>query len=146
GRVLREDVLGYVKNELARPPGAGAPAGAGLGLNLPPLQPVDFSKFGPVETQALSRIKKLSGAFLHRNWVMIPHVTQNEEADITELENFRKSQAEEAKKQNIRFTILGFLMKASVVALRQFPEFNASLSADGESLILKKYFNIGVAV
>jgi len=142
-RILKEDVQGFVKTELARPRGA---EGGGLGFNLPPLQPVDFSKFGPVETQPLSRIRKLSGAFLHRNWVSIPHVTQHDEADITELEEFRKSQSEEAKKQGIRFTILGFLMKASVVALRQFPEFNASLAPDGESLVLKQYFHIGVAV
>jgi pyruvate dehydrogenase E2 component (dihydrolipoamide acetyltransferase) len=145
GRILKEDVQGFVKNELARPPGAEG-GGGGLGFNLPPLAPVDFSKFGPVETRPLSRIRKLSGAFLHRNRLGIPHVTQNDEADITELENFRKSQADEAKKHGIRFTILGFLMKASVVALRQFPEFNASLSPDSESLVLKQYFHIGVAV
>lgn len=145
-RVVMEDVQAYVKSELARPRGEGAGAGGGLGFNLPPMQPVDFSKFGPVTTQPLSRIKKLSGSFLHRNWVSIPHVTQHEEADITELEAFRKSQAEEAKKSGIKFTMLGFLMKASVVALKQFPEFNASLSADGESLVMKSYHHIGVAV
>ena len=139
-RVLREDVQNYVKGELARPRGEGA------GLNLLPLPQVDFAKFGPVTTQPLSRIKKLAGANLHRNWVTIPHVTQNDEADITELEEFRKVQTEEAKKQGIRFTILSFLLKAAVVALRQHPEFNASLSADGESLVLKQYFHIGVAV
>lgn len=143
-RIVMEDVQAYVKAELARPRGEGA--GGGLGFNLPPMQPVDFAKFGPVTTQPLSRIKKLSGGFLHRNWVSIPHVTQHEEADITELEAFRKSQAEEAKKSGIKFTMLGFLMKASVVALKQFPEFNASLSADGESLVLKSYHHIGVAV
>ena len=142
-RILKEDVQGYVKAELARPAGA---ASGGVGFNLPPLQPVDFSKFGPVTTQPLSRIKKLSGGFLHRNWVSIPHVTQQDEADITELESFRKSQAADAEKSGIKFTMLGFLMKASVVALKQFPEFNASLSADGESLVLKNYFHIGVAV
>ena len=145
-RVVMEDVQAYVKSELARPRGEGAGAGGGLGFNLPPMQPVDFSKFGPVTTQPLSRIKKLSGSFLHRNWVSIPHVTQHEEADITELEAFRKSQADEAKKSGIKFTMLGFLMKASVVALKQFPEFNASLSADGESLVMKSYHHIGVAV
>jgi pyruvate dehydrogenase E2 component (dihydrolipoamide acetyltransferase) len=143
-RILRDDVQAYVKGELAKPRGAEAATGAGL--NLPPAPHVDFAKFGPVTTQPLSRIKKISGAFLHRNWVSIPHVTQHEEADVTELEAFRKSQADEAKKQGIRFTILGFLMKASVVALRNFPEFNASLSADGESLVLKQYYHIGVAV
>ncbi len=143
-RIVMEDVQGYVKTELARPRSEGS--GGGLGFNLPPMQPVDFSKFGPVTTQPLSRIRKLSGSFLHRNWVSIPHVTQHEEADITELEVFRKSQAEEAKKCGIKFTMLGFLMKASVVALKQFPEFNASLSADGESLVMKSYHHIGVAV
>lgn len=145
-RIVMEDVQTYVKTELARPRGEGAGSGGGLGFNLPPMQAVDFSKFGAVTTKPLSRIKKLSGSFLHRNWVSIPHVTQHEEADITELEAFRKSQAEEAKKSGIKFTMLGFLMKASVVALKQFPEFNASLSADGESLVLKNYHHIGVAV
>jgi len=141
-RVLKEDIQNYVKNELARPRAAEG----GLGLGLPPLPQVDFAKFGPVTTQALARIRKLSGANLHRNWVSIPHVTQNDEADITELEEFRKVQVEEAKKQGIRFTILCFLLKAVVVALRQHPEFNASLSHDGESLVLKQYFHVGVAV
>ncbi len=145
GRVLTEDVQAYVKGELSRPRGEAA-AGGGLGFNLPPLQPVDFARFGPVTEQPLSRIKKLSGGFLHRNWVSIPHVAQQDEADITELEAFRKAQAEEAKKKGIKFTMLGFLMKASVVALKQFPEFNASLSADGEKLVLKNYFHVGVAV
>lgn len=144
GRVLTEDVQAYVKGELSKP--REAAAGGGLGFNLPPMQPVDFAKFGPVTEQPLSRIKKLSGSFLHRNWVSIPHVTQQDEADITELEAFRKAQAEEAKKSGIKFTMLGFLMKASVVALKQFPEFNASLSADGEKLVLKNYYHIGVAV
>jgi pyruvate dehydrogenase E2 component (dihydrolipoamide acetyltransferase) len=120
--------------------------GGGFGLNLPPLPQVDFAKFGAVQAQPLSRIKKLSGANLHRNWVSIPHVTQNDEADVTELEEFRKSQADEAKKQGIRITLLGFLIKAVVVALKQYPNFNASLSPDGENLILKQYFHIGVAV
>ena len=143
-RILRDDVQAFVKRELARPQSAAA--GGGLGLNLPPMPEVDFSKFGAVEVKSLSRIRKLSGGFLHRNWVSIPHVTQHDEADITELEAFRKAQAEEAKQKGIRFTILGFLLKASVVALKQFPEFNSSLSPDGESLILKHYFHIGVAV
>jgi pyruvate dehydrogenase E2 component (dihydrolipoamide acetyltransferase) len=141
-RVLREDVQNHVKAELARPRGAQG----GAGLNLLPLPQVDFAKFGPVTTQPLSRIKKLTGANLHRNWVTIPHVTQHDEADITELEDFRKVQTEEAKKQGVRFTILCFLLKAVVVALKQHPEFNASLSVDGESLVLKQYFHIGVAV
>ncbi len=144
-RVTKEDVQGYVKGALSSPRGESG-SGGGLGFNLPPMQPVDFAKFGPVKTQPLSRIKKLSGGFLHRNWVSIPHVTQHDEADITELEVFRKSQADEAKKSGIKFTMLGFLMKASVMALKQFPEFNASLSAEGESLIMKNYYHIGVAV
>jgi len=141
-RVLREDIQKYVKAELSRPRGGEG----GAGLNLLPLPQVDFAKFGPITAQPLSRIRKLSGANLHRNWVTIPHVTQNDQADITELEEFRKIQTEEAKKQGIRFTILCFLLKAVVVALKQHPEFNASLSADGESIILKQYFHIGVAV
>ncbi len=147
-RTLREDVQAFVKAELAQPRGStgSAATSGGLGFNLPPMAQVDFAKFGSIEMKPLSRIRKLSGGFLHRNWVGIPHVTQHDEADITELEAFRKSQSEEAKKKGIKFTLLGFLMKASVVALRQFPEFNASLSPDGESLILKNYFHIGVAV
>ena len=141
-RVLKEDIQNYVKGELSRPRGAEG----GAMLNLLPLPQVDFAKFGTVTTQPLSRIRKLSGANLHRNWVTIPHVTQNDQADITELEEFRKVQTEEAKKQGIRFTLLCFLLKAVVVALKQHPEFNASLSADGDSLVLKQYFHIGVAV
>jgi pyruvate dehydrogenase E2 component (dihydrolipoamide acetyltransferase) len=141
-RVLKQDVQGFVKVELSRPRAAEG----GIGLGLPPLPQVDFARFGPVSTQPLSRIRKLSGAYLHRNWLAIPHVTQHDEADITELEEFRKIQVEEAKKQGIRFTILCFLLKAVVVALKQFPEFNASLSSDGENLVLKHYFHVGVAV
>ncbi|HET7597467.1 MAG TPA: dihydrolipoyllysine-residue acetyltransferase [Burkholderiales bacterium] len=141
GRIVKEDVQHYVKGELARPR-AAAPGGLGL----PPLPQVDFAKFGPVESRPLARIRKLSAANLHRNWVSVPHVTQHEDADITELEGFRKSQAEEAKKSGIKFTMLGFLMKAAVVALKQHPEFNASLAADGESLVLKHYYHIGIAV
>ncbi len=142
GRILREDVQGYVKGELTRPrSGANGP-----GLNLLPMPQVDFAKFGKVELQPLSRIKKLSGANLHRNWVSIPHVTQQDEADITELEAFRKSEAATAKKEGIRFTLLAFLIKAVVVALKNYPNFNSSLTPDGESLVLKQYFNVGVAV
>lgn len=142
-RVLKEDVQSYVKAQLAQPRGA---EGGGLGLNLPPLPRVDFARFGPVEQRPLSRIRKLAGANLHRNWVSIPHVTQHDEADITELEAFRKAQTEEAQKSGIKFTMLGFLMKAAVVALKQHPEFNASLAADGESLVLKHYYHLGIAV
>ena len=143
GRILKEDVQNFVKGELARRRG-GEPGG--VGLSLPPPPQVDHAKFGPIETRPLSRIRKLSAANLHRNWLSIPHVTQHDEADITELEAFRKAQAEEAKRSGIRLTILGFLMKASVVALKQHPEFNASLAADGESLVLKRYYHIGIAV
>ena len=150
-RILREDVQAFVKGELAKPRGEAGVGGSGgggggIGWNLPPMPQVDFAKFGAIETKPLSRIRKLSGSFLHRNWVSIPHVTQHDEADITELEAFRKSQSVEAQKKGIKFTLLGFLTKASVVALKQFPEFNSSLSPDGESLILKNYFHIGVAV
>ena len=117
-----------------------------MGFNLPPLANVDFSRFGEIREQPLSRIQKLSGGFLHRNWLSIPHITQHDEVDITDLEAFRKDQSEMAKKAGVKMTLLGFLLKASVLALREFPQFNASLSADGERLILKQYFHVGVAV
>lgn len=145
-RILKEDVQAFVKQAMSAPqssPKGGAGAAA---LGLLPWPQVDFSKFGATESVALSRIKKLSGANLHRNWVLIPHVTQHDEADITELEAFRKAQGESARKQDVRLTPLAFIMKAVVAALKAFPEFNASLSADGETLVLKKYFHIGVAV
>jgi len=142
GRVQREDVQAHVKTEVTR---FSAAAGC-IGFSLPPLPQIDFSRFGPVRVQALTRIRKISGANLLRNSLTIPHVTQQDEADITELESFRKSQADAAKKEGIRFTLLAFLVKAVVVALKQYPDFNASLSTDGESLVLKEYFHIGVAV
>jgi pyruvate dehydrogenase E2 component (dihydrolipoamide acetyltransferase) len=142
-RVLKEDIQGFVKEALARP---AAPAGGGIGLGLPPMPVIDFAKFGPIESKALSRIKKISGANLHRNWVSIPHITQQDEVDITELEAFRKEMSEAAQKQGVRLTLLAFLIKASVAALRQFPQFNSSLSPEGDSLILKQYYHIGVAV
>jgi pyruvate dehydrogenase E2 component (dihydrolipoamide acetyltransferase) len=145
GRVLKEDVQGFVKDALARP--AAAAAGPpGLGFALPAMPAVDFSKFGPIEAKPLARIKKIAGANLHRNWVAIPHVTQHDEADITEMEAFRKQMAEEVKAQGIRVTPLAFLMKACVAALQRFPQFNASLSPEGDSLILKQYWHLGVAV
>jgi pyruvate dehydrogenase E2 component (dihydrolipoamide acetyltransferase) len=144
GRVLQEDVQAYVKTALSAPAAVGA--GGALPFNLPALPDIDFSKFGAIETQPLSRIKKLSGPNLHRNWVSIPHVTQFDEADITELEAFRKAQLESMKKQGVRLTVLAFLVKAVAHALRDFPAFNASLSPAGDTLILKKYFHIGVAV
>jgi pyruvate dehydrogenase E2 component (dihydrolipoamide acetyltransferase) len=141
GRILKEDVQAYVKSELGRGPAAG-----GTGLQIAPAPEVDFAKFGPVESQPLSRIRKLSAAALHRNWVTIPHVTQQADADITDLESFRESQSEAAAKEGVKLTLVAFLMKAAVVALKQFPDFNASLAADGESLVLKRYHNIGIAV
>ena len=144
-RVLKEDIAGFVKTALAQPSGGGG-GGAGLSLGLPAWPQVDFAKFGPVENQPLSRIKKISGPFLHRNWVSIPHVTQNDEADITELEAFRKSMADEAQKQGVKLTPLVFIMKAVVTALKGHPEFNSSLAPAGDALILKHYYHIGVAV
>jgi pyruvate dehydrogenase E2 component (dihydrolipoamide acetyltransferase) len=144
GRVLKDDIQSFVKGALARP--AAAPAGPGLGFALPAMPAVDFAKFGPIESKPLSRIKKISGGFLHRNWVSIPHVTQHDEADITELEAFRKQMAEEVKAQGVRVTPLAFLIKACVAALKRYPQFNASLSPEGDSLILKQYWHLGVAV
>jgi pyruvate dehydrogenase E2 component (dihydrolipoamide acetyltransferase) len=149
GRITREDVQGFVKGALqAAPSRAAAPAqgGGGLSLNLPDWPQVDFAKFGPVEARPLSRIRKLSGAYLHRNWVSIPHVTQFEEADVTDLEAFRKANTGESEKRGFKLTMLAFLIKASVTALRQFPDLNASLEKGGENLIVKKYYHIGVAV
>lgn len=144
GRIVKEDVQGYVKSALAG--GSAAPTTSSTGLNVPSAPVIDFSKFGEIETQPLSRIKKISGTHLHRSWVTVPHVTQFDEADITELEAFRKSLAKEAEKKGVRLTPLVFLMKAVVAALQEFQEFNASLDASGENLIMKKYFHIGVAV
>src|SRR5688572_28211514 len=148
GRVLHADVQGFVKSALSS--GNGAPAvargGGALPFNVPPWPEVDFAKFGPVEVKPLSRIQKLSGPYLHRNWISIPHVTQFDEADITELEAFRKSQSAETQKKGFKLTMLAFLMKACVTALREFPMFNASLDKSGEAIVIKKYYHIGVAV
>jgi pyruvate dehydrogenase E2 component (dihydrolipoamide acetyltransferase) len=146
GRVLQQDVQAFVKGIVtgaAPAPAAAGAAAAGTGLALLPWPQVDFAKFGPIETQPLSRIKKISGANLARNWVMIPHVTNNEEADITELEAFRVQLNKENEKSGAKVTMLAFLIKAVVAALRRHPEFNASL--DGDNLVLKKYFHIGFA-
>jgi pyruvate dehydrogenase E2 component (dihydrolipoamide acetyltransferase) len=147
GRIVREDVSAYVKHALAsgaRPVSGGAAVSAGGGLNLLPWPKVDFAKFGQIEEKPLSRIQKISGANLARNWAMIPHVTQHEDADITELEAFRKKLGEENK--DLKVTPLVFQIKAVVAALKKFPQFNASLDESGEKLILKKYFHIGIAV
>ncbi|MBA6262961.1 dihydrolipoyllysine-residue acetyltransferase [Colwellia sp. Bg11-12] len=150
GRILKEDVQSYVKYELSRPKanaGSSVAAGEG-GLQVVSAKAIDFSKFGEIETKALTRIQKISGPFLHRNWVTIPHVTQFDEADITNVEAFRKEQNVicEKKKLGFKITPLVFILKAVADALREFPTFNSSLSEDGESLILKKYIHIGVAV
>lgn len=146
GRITPDDVRQYVKAALAGNAGQGAAAatgGSGVGLDLLPWPKVDFARFGEIESTPLSRIKKISGANLHRNWVMIPHVTNNDKADVTSLEALRKQLNEEGKKEGIRVTMLAFVIKAVVAALKKFPEFNASL--DGDNLVLKKYFHIGFA-
>ena len=141
-RILREDIQAYVKAELSKPR-----SGGGAELNLLPWPHVNFAKFGPVELKPLSRIKKISGANLHRNWVMIPHVTQFDEADITDLEALRKESNEATEKDGVKVTILAFLMRAAIAALKKFPDFNASLDSDGEemNLLLKKYYHLGFA-
>lgn len=146
GRVIKEDVQAYVKRALAEGPSAQTPVASGGGLQLPSMPEIDFAKFGEIEQRELGRIKKLSGAHLHRAWLNVPHVTQFDEADITELEAFRKGQKDEAVKAGVKLTFMPFLMKALCKSLAEFPQFNASLSADGEKLILKKYMHIGVAV
>ncbi|MEF3066374.1 dihydrolipoyllysine-residue acetyltransferase [Pandoraea apista] len=145
GRVVVDDVRNFIKSALAgnRPATAGAAPAGGGELNLLPWPKVDFSKFGPVEPKALSRIKKISGANLHRNWVMIPHVTNNDEADIGELEAFRVQLNKENEKAGVKVTMLAFVIKACVLALKKFPTFNASL--DGDNLVFKQYFHIGFA-
>ena len=146
GRIVHSDVQAFVKGALT---GGGAPAsakGAGLPFDLPAWPEVDFAKFGPVEAKPLSRIQKLSGPYLHRNWISIPHVTKFDEADITDLEAFRKAQTVETEKKGFKLTMLAFMIKACVTALKQFPQFNSSLEKSGDSLVIKKYFHIGVAV
>lgn len=142
-RIMKEDVQKFVKTQLSQAPSV---SGGGMPMSFPPLPAIDFTKFGPTENLALSRIKKISGKNLQRNWMMIPHVTQFSEADISSLEDFRQSQKETLDKQKVKLTPLVFIMKAVVAALRAFPNFNASLDATGENLVLKKYFHIGVAV
>jgi pyruvate dehydrogenase E2 component (dihydrolipoamide acetyltransferase) len=150
GRIVREDVLAFAKGGGAAPAAAaGKPAasaatgGGGAGLDLLPWPKVDFAKFGPVERKELSRIKKISAANLHRNWVVIPHVTTHDEADITDLEAFRVQMNKELEKSGVKISMLPFMMKAAVAALKKFPEFNGSL--DGDALVLKNYWHIGFA-
>ena len=140
GRIVREDVTGFVKSIMT---GAARPASGGLGFDLPPQPKVNFSRYGDIEVQPLKKIQKVSGSYLHRNWVSIPHVTQNDLADITDMEVYRRATARE---QGVKLTPLVFLIKASVAALKEFPSFNASLDATRENLVLKKYFHIGIAV
>ena len=150
GRITKEDVQQFVKSALQGGAVVGGAAGgasvpSGGGLNLLPWPKVDFSKFGEIETRELSRIKKISGANLARNWAMIPHVTQHDDADITDLEDLRVALNKENEKAGIKLTMLAFLMKAVVSAMQKYPDFNASLDADGATLVLKKYFHIGFA-
>jgi len=143
GRITKEDLLAHLRGPAQAPAAAAAPSG---GMGIPEIPAQDFSKFGPVETRALPRIKKVSGPFLHRSWLNIPHVTHNDEADITDLDTYRKQLDTAAKPDGYRVTLLAFLVKACVSALKKFPEFNSSLSPEKDSLILKKYYNIGIAV
>lgn len=140
GRIQHEDVQAFVKRALSQP------AVAGGSLGVAPMPEIDFSQWGAIEAKPLTKINKLTGQNLHRNWVTVPHVTQFDEADITDLEEFRKSMVEEYKSKNVKITMLVFLMKAVVSGLKNYPRFNSSLDAKGENLILKKYFNIGIAV
>jgi len=139
GRIVKEDVKSFVKRVLSQPVAAG-------GLDVAPMPDIDFSQWGEVESKPLTKINRLTGQFLHRNWVTVPHVTQFDEADITDLEVFRKSMAAEYKEKGIRITPLVFLMKALVSAMKELPRFNSSLDAGGENLIFKQYYNIGIAV
>ena len=143
GRVSKDDIMAFLRGPAPAP--AGAPAAAG-GAGIPEIPAQDFSKFGPIETKPLPRIKRLSGPFLHRSWLNVPHVTHNDEADVTETDAYRKELDTAAKEKGYRVTLLAFLIKASVSALKQHPEFNASLSPEKDALIYKRYYNIGVAV
>lgn len=144
GRILREDVTEWFKGT-APAPAAGASAAASGGMGIPPIPVVDFSKFGPTEDVEMSRIKKLSGPALHRSWLNIPHVTHQEEADITDLDKYRKEMDTQAKAEGYRVTLLSFIVKASVSALKAHWEFNSSIHPDGDKLIRKEYYNIGFA-
>ena len=144
-RILKEDIIAWIKQQLTSPEKTATKDGSS-GSGIPAIPAIDFSQFGETEVLKLSRIKKLSGPHLQRAWLNIPHVTHHDEADITELEEFRKSLKKEAENDGIRITLLSFVMKALVGALKKYPNVNASLAADGEALILKKYFNIGIAV
>ncbi len=141
GRILKDDVKAFTKSIMS-----GEKLSNRGAFTTPEIPPVDFSKFGPVDLKPLNRLKRLSGQNLHRSWITVPHVTQFDEADITELEAFRQSKKSDAERYGTKLTLLSFLIKAVVVALKKYPEFNSSLSTDGENLILKNYYHIGVAV
>ncbi len=145
GRITKDDLLSFLQGPAAAPATAATPA---AGSGIPEIPPQDFAKFGPVENRELSRIKKVSGPFLHRSWLNVPHVTHNDEADITALDAYRKEldTAAKVEKDPYRVTLLAFLVKAAVAALKKFPEFNSSLSPEKDALILKGYYNIGIAV
>ncbi|WCR12031.1 dihydrolipoyllysine-residue acetyltransferase [Paracoccus stylophorae] len=143
GRILREDVTAFLKSSAAPAAAAGGAVSGGMGI--PPIPVIDFSKFGPIENVEMARIKKLSGPALHRSWLNIPHVTHQEEADITEIDQYRKELDDDAKKDGYRVTLLSFVIKASVSALRKHWEFNSSIHPDGDKLIRKSYYNIGFA-
>ncbi|SEH07364.1 dihydrolipoyllysine-residue acetyltransferase [Candidatus Venteria ishoeyi] len=144
GRIIKQDVQSFVKSQLQKV--SSGEVGQGGGFAVPAMPEIDFAQFGEIENKTLSRIQKISGPVLHRSWVTIPHVTQHDETDITEMEAFRNSMKSEAERRGLKLTPLVFLMKAAVAALKEFPEFNASLSSDQTSLIMKKYFHIGFAV
>ncbi len=143
-RIVREDVQSFVKRVMST--GGASVNGGGSTLGVEAMPDIDFSQWGEIETKPLSKINKLTGKFLHRNWVTIPHVTQFDEADITSLEAFRKQSNKEYEKEGVKFTMLSFIMKAVAAGLKKYPRFNASLEPGGENLIMKKYFHIGVAV
>ena len=146
GRILKEDVQAHVKEVMHGTRGHAGGAAPATGFALPAAPVIDFTKFGEIEVTPLNKIRRLTGQNLHRSWLTIPHVFQMDEADITELEAFRKSKADEAEQQGAKLTLLAFLVKAAVVGLKKFPDFNASLAPDGEALVHKKYFHIGIAV
>jgi len=141
-RIVKEDVQSFVKRVMT----SGGSSTGGSALGVEPMPEIDFSQWGEVETQPLSKINKLTGKFLHRNWVTIPHVTQFDEADITSLEAFRKQSNKDYEKEGVKFTMLSFIMKAIAAGLKKYPRFNSSLDASGENLIMKNYFHVGVAV
>ncbi len=146
GRITQADVKAFVKNVMIHGGPGSYGGGSDGGLQVAPMPEIDFGKWGEVESKALTKINKLTGQFLHRNWVTIPHVTQFDDSDITALEAFRKKMVPEYKEQGIRITMLAFLVKAVVAGLKEFPRFNSSLDASGENLIYKKYYNVGIAV